>query len=661
MAPARWSASRQLALLLTVLAVSVSTPAHALKVATWNLWQYPTSLLSTRQPNMRIVMAGLDPDVIMVQELDNGNGAAATDTFLNVLRAALPARVWKTHGYFASSESAIYWDSLKVNVTDVTSLVVGSYRTVLRGTVKPLGYVSNQSWFRLYSFHLKAGNTPADATTRAAECSNLRASINTASVPVWGPNFLVGGDSNFYTADEQGYINLTQSGTNNNGRSKDPLTMPGNWHINVNYAIHMSQCPCNTGCLAGFSGGGLDDRFDLLMSAYAMQDGQGLDLVPAASGGYGAYGNDGFHFNANIDDFTNYAVGNVIATALKNASDHIPVFAIVQLPSKVVAASALDFGSVLVGAAAAQSFAVSNGAVAPADGLTYTLTAPAGFTAPAGTFEAAAGAAANAHELGMDTVVRGGRSGVLVVASDAPDSLAKNVLLSGTVLSHAVPSLDSLTVVVRDTLDLGAQLSGAFTDGAVRVHDQAWDALTARLAVSGANLAGGAGRFTLVGGFTPVLLGDTGHTWNVHFDDAGAATDTTYEATLTFTGSDEPLPGATAAPDLTVLLRAHPLPGTGGMGSGPLALRFTPARPNPFSAATRFGFELPHAAPVTLDVFDLTGRRVASLARGEFGAGRHEVDWNGLEGSGARAPAGLYFVRFTTPGLIRTNRLALLP
>ncbi len=646
---------------LVALALLAAVPAHALKVATWNLWEYPTSLLSTRQPNMRIVMAGLNPDIIMVQELAEDGTNAPRDTFMNVLRAALPARHWGASPLLTGTQSVIYWDSLAVDVSSFTAITTGGPRMVLRGTVKPLGYVSKEAWFRLYSFHLKAGNTVADANTRAAECSSLRTSINTASIVNFGPNFLVGGDSNFYTADEVGYVNLTQSGTNNNGRGKDPLTMPGNWHVNAGYAIHMTQCPCNTGCLAGFSGGGLDDRFDLVFSSYSMQDGQGLELVPYASGGYGAYGNDGFHFNANIDDFTNFAVGPIIATALRNASDHIPVFAIVQLPARVVAASALDFGAVLVGAGVTQPLSVGNGAVAPADGLTYSLVAPAGFSAPGGTFEAAAGAAANEHLVGLDTATRGSRNDTLTIHSDAPDSSAKGVLLSGTVLSHAVPSLDSLAVVVEDTLDLGEHATGDFADGAVRVHDQAWDALTARLAVGAADIAGGAGRFSLVGGFSPLLIGGTGHAWQVHFDAAGAVADSIYSATLTFTCADEPLPGAVAAPALVVHLLARPLSGSGAVGDGPSALRFAPARPNPSQGATRFAFELPHAAPVTLELFDLSGRRVATLAQGVIDAGRHEAWWNGREESGARAAAGLYFARFVTPGLTRSTRLVLLP
>jgi len=92
----------------------------------------------------------------------------------------------------------------------------------------------------------------------------------------------------------------------------------------------------------------------------------------------------------------------------------------------------------------------------------------------------------------------------------------------------------------------------------------------------------------------------------------------------------------------------------------PTVLRFDAPRPNPTSGYARFAFDLPHAAPVTLEIFDLAGRRVARLASGEYGPGHYELSWGGAA-DGARPGAGLYFVRFATPGLQRTARLALMP
>ena len=72
-------------------------------------------------------------------------------------------------------------------------------------------------------------------------------------------------------------------------------------------------------------------------------------------------------------------------------------------------------------------------------------------------------------------------------------------------------------------------------------------------------------------------------------------------------------------------------------GTAP-GLSFT-ASPNP-ARLTRVDFSLPKQADVELSVFDLSGRKVATLASGVMPAGQYTRDWNG-----SGAGAGVYFVR----------------
>ncbi|MGH7457091.1 MAG: FlgD immunoglobulin-like domain containing protein [bacterium] len=67
--------------------------------------------------------------------------------------------------------------------------------------------------------------------------------------------------------------------------------------------------------------------------------------------------------------------------------------------------------------------------------------------------------------------------------------------------------------------------------------------------------------------------------------------------------------------------------------------------PNPFNPETMIKYELPYHAQVQLAIFDLHGRRVATLAAGSKQAGQHLVHWNGLGSDGNRAPNGVYFYR----------------
>ncbi|MCH7679100.1 T9SS type A sorting domain-containing protein, partial [candidate division KSB1 bacterium] len=73
----------------------------------------------------------------------------------------------------------------------------------------------------------------------------------------------------------------------------------------------------------GGSTGGLDDRFDFILSSQSIIDQGGIDYVEDS---YWAYGNDGEHFNVAIID-TPYAISLEIAFALHDVSDHLPVVA----------------------------------------------------------------------------------------------------------------------------------------------------------------------------------------------------------------------------------------------------------------------------------------------------------------------------------------------
>lgn len=656
------AAVRRLPWWIAMLAVGAMTaPAHALRVTTWNLLDYPNLNFTARQVHFRTAMSGLDTDVLMVQELKTSAGA---DSFANVLRAAWPGKVWKGGAatFIASTESALYYDSLKVTHSNLVALGTAGPRDVLVAVIRPNGYRTAASQFRVYSAHLKAGNpaiTPADSTTRRQECTDIRNHMNAA---IAGTNLLLMGDMNFYGAWEGGYIRLTESQADNDGRMQDPISMTATWQSPSN-AIHHTQCPCNTsGCTAGFSGGGMDDRFDMILGSTNLFNGEGLDVVPGLlPGGYGAFGNDGFHYNDNIDSNTNFAVGNVVASALRQSADHLPVIMTLQLPARVATAHALAFGDAIVGGAPTLDLVVANSAPVPGDELDYTLTAPSGFGAPAGTFQAAAGAWGNVHTLSMSAASVGLKAGTLTVNSDDVDTTAKQVQLSGRVLDHAAASLDSAALVTSQLVDFGEHLAGEFTDAGVRVHNLGFDALQARLATSSATIIGGHDRFSIPGGFTPALLSDVGQTLPLHFDAAGATLDSTYEATLTIASADEPLPGATAQSPLIVTLRARVTNGGLAVGEPVTAFALHAPSPNPLRRSTTLAFDLPQAARIALTVHDLSGRRVATLADGVWAAGRHGLVWRASDAAGRAVPAGLYFVRLEGAGVTRHARIAVLP
>lgn len=85
--------------------------------------------------------------------------------------------------------------------------------------------------------------------------------------------------------------------------------------------------------------------------------------------------------------------------------------------------------------------------------------------------------------------------------------------------------------------------------------------------------------------------------------------------------------------------------------------RFTLAQnyPNPFNPATTIPFTVPRSSPVTIRVYDVQGRLVATVADGLYPAGMHRVQWN----AGALA-SGIYFYRLETPETSLSRSLTLL-
>jgi hypothetical protein len=73
---------------------------------------------------------------------------------------------------------------------------------------------------------------------------------------------------------------------------------------------------------------------------------------------------------------------------------------------------------------------------------------------------------------------------------------------------------------------------------------------------------------------------------------------------------------------------------------------------NPFRAATTLRYALPEGGPVTLTVYDVLGRRVATLVDGEKAAGRHTATLDGR-----RLASGAYFVRLQSGDQVQTRRV----
>jgi hypothetical protein len=93
--------------------------------------------------------------------------------------------------------------------------------------------------------------------------------------------------------------------------------------------------------------------------------------------------------------------------------------------------------------------------------------------------------------------------------------------------------------------------------------------------------------------------------------------------------------------------------------AAPAACVLKQSYPNPFNAATAVEFGIPDPGRVKLEVFDLHGRRVRTLADGWFREGFVERIWNACDDKGNRVAAGIYVIRMTA-GRFHASRKAVL-
>jgi len=88
-------------------------------------------------------------------------------------------------------------------------------------------------------------------------------------------------------------------------------------------------------------------------------------------------------------------------------------------------------------------------------------------------------------------------------------------------------------------------------------------------------------------------------------------------------------------------------------------LELATAGANPAGGMMTLRYVLPGAGRVSLELFDVQGRRLATLASGVEEAGEHQVRWNGTLEGGASAKAGVYLARLRSDFGARVVRIVL--
>ena len=112
--------------------------------------------------------------------------------------------------------------------------------------------------------------------------------------------------------------------------------------------------------------------------------------------------------------------------------------------------------------------------------------------------------------------------------------------------------------------------------------------------------------------------------------------------------------------DDTIYVNAHPTD-IAGQSSTALPRDFVLGQnfPNPFNPTTTISYSLPSRSRLTLDIFDVLGRRVRTLVDGLRPAGKYTAEWDGCDDDGRPVSSGVYLYRLTAGQFAQTRKMVL--
>ncbi len=84
------------------------------------------------------------------------------------------------------------------------------------------------------------------------------------------------------------------------------------------------------------------------------------------------------------------------------------------------------------------------------------------------------------------------------------------------------------------------------------------------------------------------------------------------------------------------------------------------AYPNPFTDNTTISFTLDKPSDIGIEIYDLNGKKIKTLASGDFQAGIHQITWDGTEENHSRVPAGIYYYRIIGGNAAISQRIILI-
>lgn len=81
--------------------------------------------------------------------------------------------------------------------------------------------------------------------------------------------------------------------------------------------------------------------------------------------------------------------------------------------------------------------------------------------------------------------------------------------------------------------------------------------------------------------------------------------------------------------------------------------------PNPFNPKTTIWFSLGNSGQIKLEIFNLLGQKVRTVAQGQYGIGQFSAEWDGTDDGRQPVSSGIYYYRLTTPSYSSVRKMML--
>jgi len=324
--------------------------ADTLTVMHYNLMYYDsyfddcnstTNNVDSKDGYLRTIVGYVKPDILTVNEINPAT--PSTDRIkTNVLNINGVIKYLRANTTGSQIGNMIYYNSDKVVLKSQTSIatsprITDVYRLYLKTEYLAAG---DTIFLTCLVTHLKAGSTDSDIAQKTTAANKIMNFINSNKIT---GNIMLMGDMNLYTSEEGAFVAFTTPTGINQFKFYDPVNMIGSWNNNsVFKSVHtQSTRTSSNGC---FSTGGMDDRFDFILSSIdILNNTKGLKYIS-----YKAVAQDGNRFNQSLLSPENKSVPSEVLNALYNMSDHLPVEMKLVYTNNTTSVQSNDYGNKII-------------------------------------------------------------------------------------------------------------------------------------------------------------------------------------------------------------------------------------------------------------------------------------------------------------------------